>query len=37
MTDERWAKLEPKLTDAQFDRLATAAAEVNRRDEDLPF
>lgn len=37
MTPERWAKLDAKLTDAQFDKLATAAAEVNRRDEDLPF
>ncbi|MFI7608816.1 hypothetical protein ACIBTV_27400 [Micromonospora sp. NPDC049366] len=37
MTDARWAKLEPVLTDAQFDRLWTAAAEVNRRDEDIPF
>lgn len=37
MTAERWAKLEPKLTDAQFERLSDAAAEVNRRDEDLPF
>lgn len=37
MTPERWAKLDAKLTDAQFDRLATAAAEVNRRDEDIPF
>jgi hypothetical protein len=37
MTDERWAKLEPLLTDAQFERLATVAADVNRRDEDLPF
>jgi hypothetical protein len=37
MTPERWAKLDVKLTDAQFDKLANAAAEVNRRDEDLPF
>lgn len=37
MTDERWAKLDDVLTDAQFDKLFQAAAEVNRRDEDIPF
>lgn len=37
MTDERWAKLDATLTDAQFDKLFQAAAEVNRRDEDIPF
>lgn len=37
MTDERWAKLDATLNDAQFDRLFNAAADVNRRDEDIPF
>lgn len=35
--DDRWAKLETALTDAQFDRLATAATNLNKRDEDIPF
>ncbi|MEV1315371.1 hypothetical protein AB0J14_04720 [Micromonospora arborensis] len=37
MTDARWAKLDAALTDAQFDKLFQASAEVNRRDEDIPF
>lgn len=37
MTDERWARLLSKINDAQFDKLATAAWLVNRRDEDVPF
>ena len=37
MTSERWAKLDAALTDVQFDRLFNACAEVNRRDEDIPF
>jgi hypothetical protein len=37
MTDARWAALEAMLTDAQFDKLAHAAARVNRRDDDVPF
>ncbi|WP_431935793.1 hypothetical protein [Micromonospora sp. RP3T] len=37
MTDQRWAQLDAALTDAQFDKLFQAAANCNRRDEDLPF
>lgn len=37
MSPERWAKLDAKLSDAQFDKLATAAWTVNRRDGDIPF
>lgn len=37
MTDERWQALDKVLTDAQFDRLWRVAAELNRRDEDIPF
>lgn len=37
MTDERWAKVDRVLTDAQFDKLFNAAAVLNRRDEDIPF
>lgn len=37
LSDEQWTKLEASLSDAQFDRLASAAASVNRRDEDIPF
>ncbi|MEU7590640.1 hypothetical protein AB0A95_30660 [Micromonospora sp. NPDC049230] len=37
MTDARWAKLDAKLDDTQFDKLYNAAAQVNRRDEDIPF
>lgn len=35
--DARFAKLMDLVTSAQFDRLAKVAAEVNKRDEDLPF
>lgn len=37
LSDEQWDKLDGALTNAQFDRLANAAATVNRRDEDVPF
>lgn len=38
MTDARYAALLPKLTDVQFDKLAQAAADVNRAEsDDLPF
>jgi hypothetical protein len=37
MTPERWARLDAALTDIQFDRLFNACAEVNRKDEDVPF
>ncbi|HEX8345705.1 MAG TPA: hypothetical protein VF657_13365 [Actinoplanes sp.] len=37
MTDAQYEKLMGKVTDAMFDRLAQAAADVNRRDEDIPF
>lgn len=36
-TDEQFAKLMDLVTSAQFDRLGNAAAEVNKKDEDLPF
>jgi len=37
MTNERWKKFESALTDAQFDKLADAAARVNRQEGDIPF
>lgn len=38
MTDARYASLLAKLTDAQFTRLAQAAADVNSAEaDDLPF
>jgi hypothetical protein len=38
MNDARYASLLKKLTDTQFDKLAQAAANVNRQeDDDLPF
>jgi hypothetical protein len=40
MTDARWAKLmegKARISDAQLDRLALAAVNVNRRDANLPF
>lgn len=37
MTDARWAKLDEKLDDVQFDKLFNEALAVNRRDEDIPF
>lgn len=38
MTDQRYAALLPKLTDAQFTRLAQASADVNGNEsDDLPF
>lgn len=36
-TDEQFARLMELITSKQFDKLATAAAEVNKRDENLPF
>jgi hypothetical protein len=35
--EERLSKLLDNLTDAQFDKLATAAWGLNRRDVDVPF
>lgn len=35
--DARFDRLMKLLTSAQFDRLAKVAADVNKRDEDLPF
>lgn len=38
MTDARYASLLKKVTDQQFDKLAQAAADVNRQEpDDLPF
>lgn len=38
MTDARYASLLKKVTDSQFDKLAQAAANVNRQEpDDLPF
>jgi hypothetical protein len=39
LSDEQWEKLVARLTDGDFDRLATAASEVNRRLDDgrVPF
>ncbi|QKW15384.1 hypothetical protein [Verrucosispora sp. NA02020] len=37
MTPERWVKLDKVLSDAQFDKLATAAWLLNRVEEDVPF
>lgn len=36
-TDEQFARLMELVTSAQFDRLGNAAAEINKKDEDLPF
>lgn len=35
-TDEQWALFLEALNDKQFDKLAHAAARINRRDEDIP-
>jgi hypothetical protein len=35
--DAKYARLLELITSKQFDKLATAAAEVNKRDENLPF
>jgi hypothetical protein len=37
MTPERWAKLDKKLSDAQFNKLANAAWLLNQVEEDVPF
>lgn len=39
MSEDQWARLVARLSDGDFDRLATAANEVNRRLEDgrVPF
>lgn len=37
MTDAQYEKVMAVLTDAQFNRLAKAAGEVNVQDEDVPF
>jgi hypothetical protein len=37
MSADRWDRLDKVLTDAQFDRLAVAAWNVNRREDDIPF
>lgn len=39
VSDEQWAKLVARLSDGDFDRLANAALEVNRRHDDgrVPF
>jgi hypothetical protein len=37
MTDAQYEKVMGVLTDAQFNRLAKAAGEVNVQDEDVPF
>jgi hypothetical protein len=37
MTPERWKKFDAALTDIQFDKLANAAAGVNRNEGDIPF
>lgn len=37
LTEEQWQQLDGKLTDAQFDRLARAAWDLNRVGVDVPF
>jgi hypothetical protein len=37
MTDRQWDTFLTKINDAQFDKIATAAWLLNRRDEDVPF
>lgn len=36
-TDEQYARLMKLVTSAQFERLTKVSADVNKRDEDLPF
>ncbi|MFF0822411.1 hypothetical protein ACFYUR_18775 [Micromonospora haikouensis] len=37
LTGNRWTRLYDSLSDAQFDKLATAAWNLNRVDDDVPF
>lgn len=37
MSPARWEKLDAKLSDVQFDKLATCAWLLNRHEEDVPF
>ncbi|MEV5819304.1 hypothetical protein AB0L22_09025 [Micromonospora haikouensis] len=37
LSGNRWAKLYDAISDAQFDKLATAAWNLNRVDDDVPF
>lgn len=37
MSPARWEKLDAKISDIQFDKLATAAWLLNRHEEDVPF
>jgi hypothetical protein len=37
LTDKQWTQLDAVMTDAQFDRLASAAWGINRRDVSVPF
>lgn len=37
MSPARWEKLDAKLSDIQFDKLASAAWLLNRHEEDVPF
>jgi hypothetical protein len=37
MSAARWEKLDAKISDIQFDKLATAAWLLNRHEEDVPF
>ncbi|MFG1846776.1 hypothetical protein [Micromonospora carbonacea] len=37
LSGNRWAKLYDRISDAQFDKLATAAWNLNRADDDIPF
>lgn len=37
MTGDRWQKFYAKLSDAQFNKLANAAWEINQTEDDVPF
>ncbi len=37
LDDARWAKLDAAMTDAQFDKIATACWLLNRAEEDIPL
>jgi hypothetical protein len=37
LDDDQWARLNEALTDRQYDELARAAWDLNRRDVDVPF
>ncbi|MBM0237740.1 hypothetical protein JNW88_12235 [Micromonospora sp. ATA32] len=37
MTGDRWQKFYAKLSDAQFNKLANAAWDINQTEDDVPF